>query len=99
MKLDKKDNPIEEKEEKLRIIKERQFSVRFPKDLLNKLNYIKKRTFMSKQRIILMTSAINIEKWCKDLMDEELAIRTGAYSKPREMGSFPIDLSEEYKGE
>jgi hypothetical protein len=51
------------------------FSVQLPIDLNGKVEYIKKRTFLSKQRIILMTCSKNIEGWCKQLMDEELAIR------------------------
>jgi len=51
-------------------------SLRFPSELNNKLEYIKKRTYLSYQQIVLMACTHTIESWCKALMDEELAIRT-----------------------
>lgn len=57
------------------------FSVGFPIDLNNKIEYIKKRTYLSKQRIVLMLCAKGIEAWCKSLMEEEIALRTAAVPK------------------
>lgn len=53
------------------------FSIRMPNDLHEKVKYICKRRFMSKKQVILTCAAQNIERWCKDLMDEEVSIRTG----------------------
>ena len=58
-------------------------SVAFPSDLNNKIDYIKKRTFLSKRRIILMLCAKGIEAWFKSLRDEEVALRTAAAPKAK----------------
>jgi len=52
-------------------------SLVLPKEIYPKIEYIKSRTFLSKKQIILMSAGPTIESWCKKLMDEEVAIRTG----------------------
>lgn len=53
------------------------FSIRIPNDLHEKVKYICKRRFMSKKQVVLTCASQNIERWCKELMDEEISIRTG----------------------
>lgn len=54
------------------------FTLSVPVELNSKLEYIKKRTFLTKQQIVLMLCSKAIEEWCTTLMAEEVALRAGA---------------------
>ena len=66
------------------------FSIDWPADLNKKLEYIKKRTFLTKQQVVLMLCSKGIEGWCKTLMDEEVSLRTAKIHAPIRKASPPL---------
>lgn len=75
--------------------KKKYLTIGLDNDIIGKVDYIIKRTGLSKRQVIMMCASPNIDALCKKLMDEELLVRKSSGQGALESSRLPKRLKLE----